>query len=122
VRRAGLIAAGGAAGALVRLGLAATLPWNGGWPWSTLAVNLAGSLLLGLVAGSLARRPERGRVLRPLLAIGFLGALTTMSGFALELVDLSREGRVPSALAYAGVTVGGGLALAHLGLRRGAAR
>lgn len=113
---------GGAAGALVRVAFAATLPWDGGWPWSTLAVNLVGSFLLGWLAGLLARRPERESVLRPLLAIGFLGALTTMSGFALDLVDLSREGRALTAVAYGGVTLIGGLMLAHLGLRRGATK
>lgn len=113
---------GGAAGALVRVGLAA-LPWpDGGWPWTTLAVNLAGGFLLGLLVGYLGRRPERERILRPLLAIGFLGALTTMSSFALELVELSRDGRVVGALAYAVATVAGGLVLALFGLRRGAVR
>lgn len=113
---------GGAAGALVRVGLAA-LPWpDGGWPWTSLAVNLAGGFLLGLLVGYLGRRPERERILRPLLAIGFLGALTTMSSFVLELVELSRDGRVVGALAYAVVTVTGGLVFALLGLRRGAVR
>ena len=113
---------GGAAGALVRVGIAA-LSWpDGGWPWSTLAVNLAGSFLLGFLVGYLGRRPERERRLRPLVAIGFLGALTTMSSFALELVDLSRDGRVVGALGYVVVTVAGGLVFAHLGLRRGAVR
>ena len=43
-------AAGGALGSLARWGLAAVLPHAGsGWPWSTLIVNVTGSLLLGVL-------------------------------------------------------------------------
>lgn len=116
--RAGWVALGGAAGAVVRVGLAAAVPWvEGGWPWSTLAVNLAGAFALGVVVGLLDRRAERERVLQPLVAVGFLGALTTMSSFVLEVVDLAREHRAADAAGYAGVMLAGGLVAAWLGLR-----
>jgi CrcB protein len=123
VRRAGWIALGGAAGALLRVGVAAALPGaDGGWPWSTLGVNVAGSLGLGLLAGVLSRRPEREQVLRPLLAVGFFGALTTFSSLVLELTVLAADDRPAAAVGYTVLTVAGGLLAALAGLRLGAAR
>lgn len=77
-----LVAVGGAAGALLRW-VVGRLGRNG-FPWPTLVVNVAGSLLLGLVARD---GPEWALVL---LGSGVAGALTTYSAFALETVSLPR--------------------------------
>ncbi|HLM66390.1 MAG TPA: CrcB family protein [Longimicrobium sp.] len=72
-----LVALGGAAGALLRhaVGQALGPGRPGTFPWHTFAVNVAGSLVLGIV---LARVPaDDPRHLRPLLAVGFCGGLTT---------------------------------------------
>ena len=77
-----LVAVGGAAGALGRYAVS-LLGRGATFPWTTLTINLLGSLLLGLLLGAAAE----GRVGRlPLLAVGvgFLGAFTTFSGWALE--------------------------------------
>jgi len=61
------------------------------FPWGTLTVNAAGSLILGLTAGALSADPGPAWVL-PLVGTGFCGALTTFSTFAFETVRLTEEG------------------------------
>ena len=121
----GLLAAGGAAGAIARWGLAG---WIGrsarsGIPWGTLAVNLAGCLLLGVLLATLDRRVPGDEAWRALLGVGFLGAFTTFSTFAWELHDLLREGSAWTAVAYAGgsVILGVGAFAAGIALARAAA-
>ncbi len=104
------VAAGGAVGALARSGLAEALPRGAaGWPWGTLLANVAGTLLLAL----LARRAVAGRA-RLALGPGLCGALTTFSTLQVELVALAREGAVATAAAYAAVSLVAGLAAASL--------
>lgn len=61
------------------------------FPWGTLTVNAAGSLLLGVTAGALAGSPGNSWVL-PLVGTGLSGALTTFSTFSFETVRLAQEG------------------------------
>jgi len=67
----GVIAAGGAAGALARYGLA--LPHRpDGWPWATFITNLSGCLLIGVLMALIDQlRPHR--LVRPFIGIGVLG-------------------------------------------------
>ena len=99
-----LVAAGGGAGASARY-LAG----------ETLVVNLSGALLLGVVVSLVS-----GERLRALLAAGFLGAYTTFSTVAVELVRFVEDGRALTALAYAVVSAAGGIALAAAGMAVGA--
>ena len=67
--------AGGMLGAASRVGVSAALPSLGdGFPWDTLAENLVGGLLLGLVFVVLVERFAPTSLLRPFLAVGFLGS------------------------------------------------
>ena len=80
------VAAGGACGALLRYG--AVLVTGAGifgfaGPMATLTVNICGSAIMGLVAGGLAAGVVMPEPLRLFIAVGFLGALTTFSTFAL---------------------------------------
>lgn len=61
------------------------------FPWGTLTVNAAGSLLLGVTAGALAGTDGHSWVLA-LVGTGFCGALTTFSTFSFETVRLAQEG------------------------------
>ncbi len=81
------------------------------FPWGTLAVNVAGSLLLGFLLG----RPV-DPALAALLGTGFCGALTTYSTFSYETFQLARTGSRLLATANAIGSILAGLAAAYLGL------
>jgi CrcB protein len=112
-----LVMLGGAIGAGARhLAGVAQLRWLGhGFPWATLFVNLAGSLLIGLLAGWLVLRGGSEQT-RLFLAVGILGGFTTFSAFSLELGLMLQRGELASAMAYAFTSVIGGVALLFLGL------
>lgn len=103
------VALGGAAGSVARYAVQAAFRLQ---PSGTLAVNLAGSFLIGLCAAW----AERGASwLGPWIMAGFLGGLTTFSGFSLDNLRLLREGQAGAALAYVAASVAGGIALAFAG-------
>lgn len=95
------IALGGAAGALARWGMSNGVHhWLGrDFPWGTLTVNVAGSFAMGLLAVLLLERFALGPAWRAGLLVGFLGAFTTFSTFALETVELAQGGLGVRALA-----------------------
>ncbi|WP_197190410.1 MULTISPECIES: fluoride efflux transporter FluC [unclassified Fictibacillus] len=78
------VAAGGAVGAVVRFLISQRI--NRGFPWGTLAVNVAGSLLLGWYVAD-----EVDGLLSSLYATGFLGALTTFSTLQFEAVTILKS-------------------------------
>ncbi|MBH0161346.1 fluoride efflux transporter FluC [Fictibacillus sp. 26RED30] len=80
------VAAGGAVGAVVRFLISQRI--NRGFPWGTLAVNVAGSLLLGWYV---AEADEGDGLLSSLYATGFLGALTTFSTLQFEAVTILKS-------------------------------
>ena len=96
------VALGGAAGSLLRYGAGQALgpPRPGAFPWHTFAVNVAGSLLLGVVVALVPR--DDPHHLRALLAVGFCGGLTTFSTFGYETVSLLQSRAYGVALAYVG--------------------
>ena len=71
------------------------------FPWGTLAVNVLGSLVIGILAVVI---PADSRVFadnsREFLMIGICGGFTTFSSFSLETINLARNGDVGPALAY----------------------
>lgn len=121
VRAALLLAAGGALGTLARFGVSRWIVVEAGhFPTATLAVNLGGSFLLGLILGwFVPHHPAAGDV-RLGLAVGFCGAFTTMSTFAFETVSLAQHGAWGTAAAYVLGSVAGGILAAFGGLLLGA--
>ena len=104
---------GGALGTGARHALALVLPAVGGWPLATLAGNVVGSFLLGLLLESLLRRGEetpRRLLLRLGVGTGALGGFTTFSSLALEAERLLGGGRPEQALAYLALSLAGGFA------------
>lgn len=71
------------------------------FPAGTLAINVVGSLAIGLVAGYFAvRGPDFGPAWRLFLTTGILGGFTTFSAFSLETVLLVERGSFGAAAAY----------------------
>ncbi len=93
LRDLALVALGGALGAVARFAVYSWAP-RIAFPGATLAVNLVGSFLLGFAF--LDHGMEHGP--RLLLAVGFLGAFTTLSTFSVETIELWREARVGMAI------------------------
>ena len=87
-----LVAIGGAFGALARFGINNVIvsSTTSRFPWATLAVNVTGSFLLGVVLRSFEGSVNSG-AWRALLAIGFCGAYTTFSTFSYESMRLMQE-------------------------------
>jgi len=90
--------------------------WLGGdFPWGTLAVNVVGSFLIGVVneLGSDALRvlPES----RLFLATGVMGGLTTYSAFSYETARLMERQAWSTAWIYVVVTTAACVALCFLG-------
>jgi fluoride exporter len=111
-----LIAAGGFIGAVARYRVGGWVHARagGGFPWGTLAVNLSGSFLLGLLLPLLdLSGPTPG--LRAFLTVGLLGAFTTFSTFAYEAVMLADDGEYGRAAAYVGLSLGLGLVVIAAG-------
>jgi CrcB protein len=116
-----LVAFGGALGSALRYLVAtAALAWLGpGLPWGTLAVNLAGSFLIGFVQALAVHGlavPESGRLF---LTTGLMGGLTTYSAFSYETVRLVESGAWTVAWLNVVVTTAACLALCALGLAIG---
>ncbi|WP_030547708.1 fluoride efflux transporter CrcB [Streptomyces albus] len=84
------------------------------FPWGTVAVNVAGSLLLGLLTGAVAAGTATGPW-RLLLATGLCGALTTYSTFSYETLRLAERGRGGLAAANVCLSLVGGLGAFALG-------
>ena len=110
------ISLGASIGALARWGLTLWLG-IGAMPWGTLAANLIGGYLIGLVVAGLALLPEVSPLWRLALVTGFLGGLTTFSSFSIEVVTMLMEGQVGMALLTAGSHLFGSLLLTWLGVR-----
>jgi len=97
-----LIFAGGGLGAVSRhlVGMASLRVLGPGFPFGTIAVNVVGSFLMGLLIGWLAQRAAGGQDLRLFLATGFLGGFTTFSAFSLDAITLWERGATTSAAGY----------------------
>lgn len=113
-----LVMAGGAVGAALRywVGRAAYTLLGGGFPWGTLAVNLAGGLAMGMLAGWLGRFAAGGEPMRLLIGVGLLGGFTTFSAFSLETVQMIERGDAVLAGGYVVASVIGAVAALYLGL------
>jgi CrcB protein len=112
-----LVAIGAAIGAPLRYLVDRTVQarHDSVFPWGTFAVNVTGSLILGLLAGGAVARAVSPDVIA-ILGTGFCGALTTYSTFGYETVRLLEERAPLLALLNAAGSVVAGLGAAYLGL------
>jgi CrcB protein len=111
-----MIAGFGACGALARLGIA-NLIGPREWPWSTLVVNVAGSFALGLLVAWGTTKLSTD--VASAVGVGFIGAFTTYSTFAVETSLLADGGRAPAAVGYLGASVVLGIGAAVAGIALG---
>jgi CrcB protein len=112
------VGAGGALGAIARylVGMAIShhLP-NHGW-LATLSVNIVGCFAMGIMAAILIESPSVSPAVRSFVMIGFLGALTTFSSFALDIhILLDKQGFMAGA-GYLITSVGLSLAMFFAGM------
>ncbi|THG31854.1 fluoride efflux transporter FluC [Naasia lichenicola] len=117
----GLVALGGAVGTLTRYLIQQAVPPTG-FPVATMAINIVGAFLLGLLLATLARRGDDSgsrRSLRLLLGTGLLGGFTTYSALALDTVSLAGGADASNAAIYAFGTLIVGVLAAGLGIRLG---
>ena len=96
MQRALLVGIGGFFGSMGRYWLAGVVQdWNGAdFPAGTLAVNILGSFILGMVLALSIDRDLISPNFRLFLGAGFCGGFTTMSAFSYETLALLREGSV----------------------------
>ena len=115
------VAAGGAFGAVARyLVMSGIGRWLGphDFPWGTLTVNIAGSVLMGVLIELMALVWSPSQEMRAVLVIGVLGAFTTFSTFSLDVVVLYERGQTLFVAAYVAgsvvLCVGGLFSAMHL--------
>lgn len=116
-----LVALGGALGSVLRYG-AGLIPLPASatsFPWVTLAINISGSLLIGVLSQALSNAQE----MRLFLIVGLLGGYTTFSAFSLDAIALFERGSLGLSFLYVAASTLLSIVAAFLGvaLMRGAA-
>ncbi len=113
-----LILAGGIMGTLARVAVSLALgkALDRGFPWDIALINVSGALLIGLLAGWRDPASRKHELLWLAGAVGFLGAYTTFSSFALGIVTLAASGKTLLGLCYLSGSVALGLLAVELGL------
>jgi len=117
-----LVLAGGG-GTLARYALSGlVLRWHdGGFPWGTLAVNVLGALVFGIIWALAEKRIAVSPELRTVVLVGFLGGFTMFATFAFETVETMRNGDWWTAAANLAAQNGLGIAALYAGLSVGRA-
>jgi len=107
VPRTLLVGIGGLVGSLCRYWLTGFVQqWNGAeFPLGTLAVNVLGSFIIGLIFALSIERGLLSADTRVLLTTGFCGGFTTMSTFSFETVSLLRDGSTAAAFGNVAATL-----------------
>lgn len=102
-----LVFLGGGLGSVGRwlVGLGAVRLAGTGFPFGTLAVNVLGCFIMGVLARMLPLPADGGQGARFLLMTGFLGGFTTFSAFALDAAGLWMGEAPARAIGYVFVSV-----------------
>ena len=96
-----LVFAGGGAGAVLRFWAGEwvkSFDWGRQFPWATLAINVLGSFMLGVVATAFAGDDKA--CWRLLLGVGMCGGFTTFSTFSVETLQMIEQQRYVTAGGY----------------------
>lgn len=113
-----LVGIGGALGAISRLVVSTWVAQKFGatFPYGTFAVNVTGSLLLGFIMTLATERASFPAEIRPLIAVGFIGAYTTFSTFSYETMQLLLAGSILEGTLNIVVSLAAGLAAILAGI------
>ena len=103
---------GGAARYLVSVAMKGV---SKGFPWATLAVNVLGCFLIGLLWGIYSRSASEGSSWALFLTVGVCGGFTTFSTFSKEALMMLQSGNIWGFAAYVALSVIAGVALVALG-------
>ena len=103
---------GGAARYLVSLAMKGL---SKGFPWPTLAVNLVGCLLIGLLWGVFSKNGTEGTNWALFLTVGLCGGFTTFSTFSKDALMMLQSGNIWGFAGYVAISVIAGIALVALG-------
>jgi fluoride exporter len=109
-----LVALGGAAGSVIRY--LCQRVFNQTFPVGTLAVNLAGCFLIGVLWAVFVQR-NQNREMQLLLITGFCGGFTTFSAFTQETLQLAMNDKWGLSLLYLFASVAGGLLATFAGYK-----
>ena len=115
-----MVGAGGLIGASLRYLVSTWVQGatgDGAFPYGALAVNAAGCLVIGLVAGYAEARHPLSSEAQAFLVVGVLGGFTTFSAFGIDTIRLIRDGAYLAASANVVLQVAVGLAAVIIGLR-----
>ncbi|KND25946.1 fluoride efflux transporter CrcB [Streptomyces acidiscabies] len=116
-----VVAAGGAAGSLIRYGAGRLWPARaGGFPWATFGINVVGCAVIGVFLVLVTEILTVHRLVRPFFGTGVLGGFTTFSTYAVDVRKLVGEGHPATGFAYLAGTLCA--ALAAVWLAAGATR
>jgi fluoride exporter len=116
VRLLAAISTGGVLGALGRYGLRSLFPHGvSAFGWATLATNVAGCLLIGIIAAVAAETRRAPRLTSPFLVTGVLGGFTTFSAYIVDVQRALAAGAPRVALLYGAATLVAALAAAWTG-------
>lgn len=103
---------GGVARYLVSLAMKGLIK---GFPWATLAVNLVGCFLIGLLWGIFSKNGSEGSNWALFLMVGLCGGFTTFSTFSKEALVMLQGGNVWGSAGYVAISVVAGIALVAAG-------
>lgn len=98
---------GGGLGSVARYGtvLAAGRLLGASFPYGTLLVNIAGSLIMGILFEILHSKMQTAPEVKGFLLIGFLGGFTTFSAFSFDVLKMADQGQYALAAIYAGLSL-----------------
>ena len=116
IKNAILIGCGSFIGGAARYLISVTMKtMSKGFPWGTLAVNLVGCLVIGLLWGFFSKNSSESSSWALFMTVGICGGFTTFSTFSKETLMMLQAGNFISLLAYVTISVIAGIALVAAG-------
>ena len=116
IKNIAVVGAGSFIGGMARYLVSVLMKGIGkGFPWATLAVNLAGCFLIGLIWGIFSRSASEGGKWTLFLTVGLCGGFTTFSTFSKESLMMLQAGNFWGFAGYIALSVIAGIAFVALG-------